>query len=160
MWVLLRQNPHYTSTNGEFPLLAFSLFYCLRKGQIWQKGRVDNCGSYGNHTFYEIHQRSGKAFKWDKERGLLTVDDFHESGILEKMENWPRQRGKYWQMAIIRTWQTLVEQGKLRQKWRVCQKFVKGIAKYSNKITKRVILTNGDFTKITNLARIYRINNL
>ena len=54
MWVLLRQNPHYTSTNGEFSLLAFSLFYCLRKGQIWQKGRVDNCGSYGNHTFYEI----------------------------------------------------------------------------------------------------------
>ena len=34
MWVLLRQNPHYTSTNGEFSLLAFSLFYCLRKGQI------------------------------------------------------------------------------------------------------------------------------
>ena len=29
-------------------------------------------------------------------------------------------------------------------------------AKYSNKMTKSGILTNGDFTKITNLARIYR----
>ena len=27
-------------------------------------------------------------------------------------------------MAIIRKWQTLVEQGKFRQKWRVCQKFI------------------------------------
>ena len=34
------------------------------------------------------------------------------------------------------------------------------MAKYSNKMTKRVILTKGDFTKITNLARIYGINNL
>ena len=56
--------------------------------------------------------------------------------------------------------ETVVEQGKFRQKWRVCQKFIKGMAKFSNMMTKRVILTNGDFTKITNLARIYRINNL
>ena len=64
------------------------------------------------------------------------------------------QRGKSWQMAIIRKWQTLVEQGKFRQKWRVCQKFIKGMAKFSNKMAKRVILTNDNFTKITNLARI------
>ena len=41
----------------------------------------------------------------------------------------------------------LGEKGKFRQKWRVCQKFIKGLAKYSNEI-KRGILKNGDFTKI------------
>ena len=49
----------------------------------------------------------------------------------------------------------LGEKGKSRQKWRVCQKFIKGLAKYSNEITKRGILTNGDFTKMTNLEKIY-----
>ena len=150
--------------NSPFKLFHFSIVY--EKGKFDKRGmsiivgltKITHFAKLANLA--RIHQRSGKAFKWDKERGLLTVGDFHESGIFEKMENWARQRGKYWQMAIIRKWQTLVEQGKFRQKWRVCQKFVKGIAKYSNKITKRVILTNGDFTKNTNLARIYRINNL
>ena len=49
----------------------------------------------------------------------------------------------------------LGEKGKYRQKWRVCQKFIKGLAKSSNEMTKRGILTNGDFTKTTNLAKIY-----
>ena len=49
----------------------------------------------------------------------------------------------------------LGEKGKFRQKWRVCQKFIKGLAKYSNEITKRGILANGDFTKLTNLEKIY-----
>ena len=49
----------------------------------------------------------------------------------------------------------LGEQGKFRQKWRVCQNVIKGLAKYSNEITKRGILTNGDFTKMTNLEKMY-----
>ena len=47
----------------------------------------------------------------------------------------------------------LGEKGKFRQKWRMCQKFIKGFAKYSNEITKRGILTNSDFTKMTNLEK-------
>ena len=43
----------------------------------------------------------------------------------------------------------------------MCQKFIKGLAKYSNEMTKRGILTNNDFTKITNLAKfIYGLANL
>ena len=49
----------------------------------------------------------------------------------------------------------LGEKGKFRQKWRVCQKFIKVLAKYSDEITKRGILTNGDFTKMTNVEKIY-----
>ena len=58
-------------------------------------------------------------------------------------------------MAIIRKWQILGEKGKFGQKWRVCQKFIKGLAKYSNEMTKRSILTNNDFTKMTNLEKTY-----
>ena len=50
----------------------------------------------------------------------------------------------------------LGDKGKFRQKWRVCQKVIEASAKYSNNMTKSGILTNGNFTKITNLVRIYR----
>ena len=39
----------------------------------------------------------------------------------------------------------LGEKGKFRQKWRVCQKFIKGLTKYSNEKTKRGILTKWRF---------------
>ena len=39
----------------------------------------------------------------------------------------------------------LGEKGKFRKKWRVCQKFIKGLAKYSNEMTKSGMLTVGDF---------------
>ena len=54
----------------------------------------------------------------------------------------------------------ILTKGKFQQKWRVCQKFIKGLAKYSNEMTKRGILTNGDFTKITvgkNLFKVWQI---
>ena len=41
----------------------------------------------------------------------------------------------------------LGDKGKFRQKWRVCQKFIKGLAKYSNEMTKSGMLTAGDFYK-------------
>ena len=63
-------------------------------------------------------------------------------------------------MAIIRKWQIWGEKGKFGQKWRVCEKLIKGLAKYSNDLTKRGILTNGDFKKITNLVRIYRFGKI
>ena len=42
------------------------------------------------------------------------------------------------------------EKGKFGQKWRICQKLkvIEASAKYSNKMTKSGILTNGDFTKL------------
>ena len=41
----------------------------------------------------------------------------------------------------------LGDNGKFRQKWRVCQKFIKGLAKYSNEMTKSGMLTVGDSYK-------------
>ena len=77
-----------------------------------------------------IHQRFGKTSIEVTKRGILTNGDYHK-----KMAN-------------------LGEKGKFRQKWRVCQKFIKGLTKYPNEITKRGILTNGHFTKMTNLEKI------
>ena len=67
-------------------------------------------------------------------------------GFAKPQMRW--QRVKSWQTAIIRKWQIWGEKGKFRQKWRVCQKVIDASAKYSNKMTKRGILTNGDFTKL------------
>ena len=57
----------------------------------------------------------------------------------------------------MRKWQIWGEKGKFRPKGRLCQKFIKGMAKYSNKMTKRGILTNG---KKTNLARSFRFGKI
>ena len=54
-------------------------------------------------------------------RGILTNGDYNK-----KMAN-------------------LGEKGKFRQKWQVCQKFIKALAKYSNEMTKRGMLVVGDF---------------
>ena len=39
----------------------------------------------------------------------------------------------------------ILTKDKSRQIWRVCQKFMKGLAKYSNEMTKRGMLIVGDF---------------
>ena len=83
----------------------------------------------GNWT--RIHQRFGKTSIEVTKRGILTNGYYNK-----KMAN-------------------LGEKGKFRQKWRVCQTVIKVLAKYSNKMRKKDILTNGDFTKMTNLAKIY-----
>ena len=73
----------------------------------------------GSRQFWRKWQESIKGF--EKERNL---------------DKWRLQK----------KWQILGEKGKFRQKRRVCQKVIKASAKYSNKMTKRGILTNGDFT--------------
>ena len=40
------------------------------------------------------------------------------------------------------------------KKWRVCQKFIKGVAKYSNDVTKSGMFTVDDFYKNDKLANI------
>ena len=41
----------------------------------------------------------------------------------------------------------LGDKGKFQQKWRVCPKFIKGLAEDSNEMTKSGMLTVGDFCK-------------
>ena len=98
----------------------------------------------------------------------MTVGDFRENGKFKKTGNGARIHQRFGKTSIEVTKRgistngdynkkmaNLGEKGKFRQKWRVCQKFIKGLAKYSNEITKRGILTNGDFTKMTNVEKIY-----
>ena len=41
----------------------------------------------------------------------------------------------------------LGDKGRFGQKWRVCQKFIKSLVKYSNEMTKGGMSTVGDFYK-------------
>ena len=43
--------------------------------------------------------------------------------------------------------ENLGDKARFWQKWRVCQKFTKGLAKYSNEMTKSGLLTLDDFYK-------------
>ena len=96
----------------------------------------------------------------------MTVGDFLENGKFEKTGNWARIHQRFGKTSIEVSKREILtngyynkkmanvgENGKFRQKWRVCQTFIKGLAKYSNKMTKKDILTNSDFTKMTNLAK-------
>ena len=96
----------------------------------------------------------------------MTVGDFRENGKFEKTENWARihqrfgktstevsKRGILTNGYYNKKMPNLGEKGKFRPKWRVCQTFIKGLAKRSYKMTKKDILTNGDFTKMINLAK-------
>ena len=97
-----------------------------------QKRHIDSWRfSEKTGNWARIHQRFGKTSIEVSKRGILTNGYYNK-----KMAN-------------------VGENGKFRQKWRGCQTFIKGLAKYSNKMTKKDILTNSDFTKMTNLAKIY-----
>ena len=98
----------------------------------------------------------------------MTVGDFRENGKFEKTGNWARIHQRFGKTSIEvskggiltngynnKKMSNVGENGKFRQKWRVCQIFIKGLAKYSNKMTKKDVLTNGDFTKMTDLVKIY-----
>ena len=96
----------------------------------------------------------------------MTDGDLHKNGKFEKTGNWARIHQRFGKTSIEvskteiltngyynKKMANVGENGTFRQKWRVCQTFVKGLAKYSNKMTKKDILTNSDFTKMTNLAK-------
>ena len=145
-----------------------------------QMRHVDNCGSCENNIceiseFARIHQGLAKHLN------ETTKEVYRQLAIFTKMANWRKwgtgqesikglvkpqmrwQRGKSWQMAIIRKWQILVEQGKFRQKWRVCQKFMKGIlpniqirCQKNQQYWQLAISRNWQIEKMGNWARIHQ----
>ena len=114
--------------NGELSLLAFSLFYCLRKGQTWQKRLVDNCGCYENHIFCENGE-----FGKDLSKVWQSI--------------YMRQRKRpigSWRFS--RKWH-------IGENWELGKN-----GKTSNEVTKREILTNDDYKKMANFARTREIS--
>ena len=61
------------------------------------------------------------------------------------MGNWARIHPRSGKTSNEVTKRGILTKGKFRQIWWVCQKFIKGLAKYSNEMTKRGMLTVGDF---------------
>ena len=94
--------------------------------KVWQKLKQDDRrrmslieGSYENATscvtnnFFQKSIKGLANFKWElKKRASCANSDYRKVADLDN-------------------------KGKFRQKYRVCQKFIKGLAKYSNELTKR-----------------------
>ena len=111
----------------------------------WQKRHVDNCGFYENDIFCETGE-FGKD--WDNE---TTKQAYWQMAIYTKMANLRKwgigqesinglakphlrwQRGEDWEKVDF-------------DKYGECaKKIIKGLAKYSNEMTKRGMLIAGDF---------------
>ena len=60
---------------------------------------------------------------------------------MRRQKRFPCASSDYEKMA------NLGDKGRFGQKWRVYQKFIKGLAKYSNEMTKSGMLTVGDSYK-------------
>ena len=113
----------------------------LRNWRIWQ-GFIKGLAKKLNETTKEAYWQLAiftKMANWRKWQESI-------KGFAKPQMRW--QRVKSWQTAIIR-------KREISQKWRVCQKVIEASDKYSNRMTKSGNLTNGDFTKITNLAITY-----
>ena len=70
--------------------------------------------------------------------------DFLENGKFEKMGNWARIHQRSGKTLFEVTKRGRLTKGNFRQIWWVCQKCIKGLAKYSNEMTKRGMLIVGD----------------
>ena len=81
---------------------------------------------------------------------MLTVGDFRDNDKFKKTGNWARIHQRFGKTSTEVTKRGILtdgdhnnkianlgEKGKFRQKWRVCQKFIQGLVKYSNEITKK-----------------------
>ena len=112
----------------------------------WQKRHVDNCGLYENDIFYETYRRIWQGLRqWDNKTVILTVGDFHKNGKCGKMGNWARIHPWSGKTSNEVTKRGILTKDKFRQTWWACQKFFKGLAKYSNEMIKRGMLIVGDF---------------
>ena len=110
----------------------------------WQKRQVDNCGLYENDILR--HRLIWQGLRqWDNKTVILTIGDFHKNGKSEKMGNWARIHPRSGKTSNEVTKRGRLTKGNFRQIWWVCQKCIKGLAKYSNEMTKRGMLIAGDF---------------
>ena len=80
----------------------------------------------------------------------MTDGDLHKNGKFEKMGNWARIHQRYG-----KTSNEVTKKVDFDKYGECAKKIIKGLAKYSHKMTKKDILTNSDFSKMTNLAKIY-----
>ena len=126
----------------------------------WQKRHVDNCGLYENDIFCETYRRIWQGLRqWDNKTVTLTVGDFHKNGKCGKMGNWARIHPRSGKTSNEVTKRGILTKDKFRQTWWACQKFIKGLAKYSNEMIKRgmsIFRTMTNFATMANLVRSYQ----
>ena len=146
----------------------------------WPKRHVDNCGFYENDKFCEIGEFGfikglAKILNETTTEALLVCNHETRRPCWESIQHnfsqrinmkielvpggekcfcsrpptWPpwtwSTNQQYWQLAISRNWQ--IE--KMEDWARIHQRFVEN----SNEVTKKGILTNGDYKKMANLGQ-------
>ena len=120
--------------------------------KVWQKLKQDDKRGMSiivgltKMTFCETYRRIWQGLRqWDNKTVILTVADFHKNGKSGKKGNWARIHPQSGKISNEVTKRGILTKDKFRQTWWACQKFVKGLAKYSNEMIKRGMLIVGDF---------------
>ena len=102
-----------------------------------------------------IHQRSGKTSFEVTKRGILRKGRFRQIWrVCQKNHQgfgqifkWDDKKGHVDSWRFLGQWQIL-------QRWRIWQEVIKGLTKIYKEMTKRGILTNGDYNKNGKLGNI------
>ena len=142
------------------------------KQSYWQLTIFTKTANVGKWA--RIHPRSSKTSNEVTKRGILTKGKFRQIWrVCQKSHRgfgqifkWDDKKGHVDSWRFLGQWQIL-------QRWRIWQEVIKGLTKIYKEMTKRGILTNGDYNKhgklgnnsfkvcqnlneMTNLARIYK----
>ena len=117
--------------------------------KVWQKLKQDDkrgmwvMVAFTKMTYFA--KRTGEFGKdWDNE---TTKQSYWQLAIFTKMANvgkWARIHPRSGKTSNEVTKRGILTKGNFRQIWWVCQKCIKGLAKYSNEMTKRGMLIAGD----------------
>ena len=115
----------------------------LTVGDFHKNGKFEKMGNWAR-----IHQRSGKTSFEVTKRGILRKGRFRQIWrVCQKNHQgfgqifkWDDKKGHVDSWRFLGQWQIL-------QRWRIWQEVIKGLTKIYKEMTKRGILTNGDYKK-------------
>ena len=122
----------------------------LTDGDLHKNGKFEKMGNWAR-----IHQRSGKTSFEVTKRGRLRKGRFRQIWrVCQKNHQgfgqifkWDDKKGHVDSWRFLGQWQIL-------QRWRIWQEVIKGLTKIYKEMTKRGILTNGDYNKNGKLGNI------
>ena len=145
MWVMVAftKMTYFAKRTGEF---GKDWDNETTKQSYWQLAIFTKMANVGKWA--RIHPRSGKTSNEVTKRGILTKGKFRQIWqVCQKNHQgfgqifkWDDKKGHVDSCRSLGQWQIL-------RRWRIWQEVIKGLTKIYKKMTKRGILTNGDYNK-------------
>ena len=108
-----------------------------QKWQIWENGELSKNHPRSGKTSNEVTKR-GRLTKGKFRQIMVSVPKIHQG--FGQIFKWDDKKGHVDSWRFLGQWQIL-------RRWRIWQEVIKGLTKIYKEMTKRGILTNGDYNK-------------